>query len=80
MLCDQYIKLLFKVQCVNSQWEFAIKLREFKLRLQDNLERWDGMRSGRQAQEGEDKCRLMADPCCYMAETNIMLQLSFNQR
>ena len=39
---------------MNSQWEFAIRLRELKLGLHDNLERWDGMRSHWQAQEGED--------------------------
>ena len=31
---------------VDSQWEFAIQLRELKLRLRNNLEGWEGKREG----------------------------------
>ena len=31
--------------------------------LSDNLEGWDGVGGGREAQEGEDMCMPTADPC-----------------
>ena len=37
-----------------SQWEFAVRLRELKLVLHDYLEGWDGVGGGREAQEEED--------------------------
>ena len=40
--------------------------------LSDNLEGWDGIRDGREVQEGGDICIFMGDSCC-MAETNITL-------
>ena len=42
----------------------------------DNLEGWDGVRGGREIQEGVDKGMLMADSCCSMAEANTVKQLS----
>ena len=39
----------------------------------DDLEGWDGVWGGREVQEGGDICRLMADSCCCMAETNTTL-------
>ena len=38
----------------------------------DNLEGWDGVAGGREAQEVGDICIPMADSCC-MAETSIIL-------
>ena len=38
----------------DSQWEFAIRLKELKQGLCDNLEGWDGERDGREAWEGGD--------------------------
>ena len=37
---------------IDSQWEFAIGLREFKLGLCNKLEGRDGERDGREVQEG----------------------------
>ena len=37
--------------------------------LGENLERWDGVRVGREVQEGEDICAPMTDSCWHMAET-----------
>ena len=54
---------------LESQWEFAVWLRELKLGLCDNLEEWDGMRGGKEVQEGGDICKPMADSCWCMAET-----------
>ena len=39
----------------------------------DNREGYDGLVSGREVQEGGDIHILMADLCCYMAETNTTL-------
>ena len=46
---------------IDSQWEFAALLRELKLGLCNNLERWDGEEAGREIQEGRDICITMAD-------------------
>ena len=43
------------------------------MRLCDNLEVWDGVGGGREAQEGGDICILIADTCRCMAETNTIL-------
>ena len=43
------------------------------LGLCDNLEGWDGMGGGREAQEGGDICTHMVDSCHCMAETNTIL-------
>ena len=48
---------------IDSQWEFAVWLRELKLLLCDNLEGWDGVGSQREVQEGGDICIPMADLC-----------------
>ena len=45
----------------DSQWEFAVCLRELKQGLCINLEGWEGEGAGRQVQEGGDIC--MADSC-----------------
>ena len=37
---------------IDSQWEFAVWLRELKLGLCDNLEGWDGEGDGREVQKG----------------------------
>ena len=47
----------------DSQWEFAVCLRELKQRLGINLEGWDGDGDGREIQEGGDICTPMADSC-----------------
>ena len=39
---------------IQSQWEFAVWLRELKLGLCDNLKRWDGEGGGREVQAGGD--------------------------
>ena len=41
--------------------------------LWDNLEGWDGVEVGREAQEEEDLCVRTADSLCCIAETNIAL-------
>ena len=47
----------------DSQWEFAVCLRELKQGLCSDLEGWDGDGDGREVQEGGDICIPMADSC-----------------
>ena len=48
---------------IDSQWEFAVCLRELKQGLCINLEGWDGEGDGREFQKGGDICIPMADSC-----------------
>ena len=48
---------------IDSQWEFAVCLRELKQGLCINLEGWNGEGDGKEVQEGGDICTLMADSC-----------------
>ena len=48
---------------IDSQWEFAVCLRELKQGLSINLEGQDGEENGREVQEGEDICIPMTDSC-----------------
>ena len=54
---------------IDSQWEFAVWLRELKQGLCNNLE-WDGEGDGRGVQEEGDIYIPMADSCWYMTENN----------
>ena len=57
----------------DSQWEFAIWLRKFKQRLSVNLERWDEVGDGREAQKERDICIPMADSCRGLTDNNKIL-------
>ena len=48
---------------IDSQWEFAVCLRELSPGLCNNLEWWDGEEGGREVPEGGDICILKADVC-----------------
>ena len=48
---------------IDSQWEFAVCLMEFKQGLCINPEGWDGEGDRREVQEGGDICIPMADSC-----------------
>ena len=58
---------------IDSQWEFAIGLRELKPGLCDNLEGWDWVGAGREVPGGGDICILMADACRCMVGTKTIL-------
>ena len=60
---------------VNSQWEFAICLRELKQGLSINLKQWDGERDGREVQERGDLHIPMADD---WQKTTKFCKVSFN--
>ena len=55
---------------IDSQWEFAVWLRELKLGLCNNLEGWDEKEDGKEVQERGDICIPMADSCWYLTENN----------
>ena len=47
----------------DSQWEFAVCLRELKPGLCITLEGWAGEEDGREVQEGGEICIPMTDSC-----------------
>ena len=57
----------------DSQWEFAVWHRELKQGLCINLEKWDGVEDGREAQEGGGICMPMADSCWGLTENTKIL-------
>ena len=57
---------------MDSQWEFAVWLRELRPGLCDNLEGWDGEGGGRGVQVGGHIDKPTVDSCC-LVETNILL-------
>ena len=58
---------------IDSQREFAVRLRKRKLGLCINLEGWDGEGNGREVQRGGDICTPMADPCWGLTLNNKIL-------
>ena len=58
---------------IDSQWAFAVWLRELKLGLCNNLEESDGVGGGREVQEGGYICIPMANSCWGMAEIKPIL-------
>ena len=48
---------------IDTQWEFAVWIREIKEGLCINLERWDGEEDGRAVQKGGNVPRHMANSC-----------------
>ena len=65
---------------IDSQWGFAVWLREFKQGLCNNLEQWDGEGNGREAKKGGDMGIPIADSCQSKTEKqeNSAKQLTFN--
>ena len=47
----------------DSQWEFAVWLKQLKQELCINLAGWVGEGDGREVQKGGGVCIPMADPC-----------------
>ena len=64
---------------IDSQWEFAVWLRELKPGLCDNLEMWDGVGGGKEVQDGGDTYICGWFMLIYgRNQHNIVKQLSFN--
>ena len=51
------------VRKIDSQWEFAVRLRKLKQGLCIHLEGWGEAGDGREIQKGGDICIPMADSC-----------------
>ena len=58
---------------VDSQWEFAVRLRKLKQGLCINLEEWDGEGDGREVQKGGDICIPVADSRRGLTESSKIL-------
>ena len=56
----------------DSQWEFAVWLRELKQGLCDNLEGWDGEADVKEVWEGGDMVVPIADSCWCWTENKIL--------
>ena len=67
------IEAYITIYKIDSQWEFAVWLRELKQGLCNNLEGWNGEGDRREVPEGADICIPMADSCWYLTENNKML-------
>ena len=64
---------------IDSQWEFAVWLRELKQGLYINLEGWDGEGDGREVQEGGDMYTYVWFMLRFdRKQQNSVNQLSFN--
>ena len=48
---------------IESQWEFAVWLRQLKQGVRIKLEGWDGEGDGKEVQEGGDICIPISDSC-----------------
>ena len=59
---------------INSQWEFAVWLRELKWGLCNNLEGWEWAGGGREIQEGGDICTPMISSCWCVTESKPILK------
>ena len=58
---------------IDSQWEFAVCLRELKQGLCINLEGWNGEGDGKEVQEEGDSYIPTADSCWCLTENNKIL-------
>ena len=63
MYGESNMETCITIDKIDSQWEFAVCLRELKQGLCINLEGSDGEADGREVQEGGDICLPMADLC-----------------
>ena len=63
MYGESNVETYIIISKIDSQWEFAICLREFRQGFCINLEGWDVDRDGREIPEQGDICIPMADSC-----------------
>ena len=63
MYGESNMEIYISICKIDSQWEFAVCLMEFKQGLCINPEGWDGEGDRREVQEGGDLCIPMADSC-----------------
>ena len=60
---DSNTETYITISKLDSQWKFAVCLRELKQGLCISLEGWDGEGDGREVQEGGHICIPTADSC-----------------
>ena len=70
MYGEHNIEIYNTIYKTDSQWEFAVWLRERTQGLCDWLEGWDGERARREVQEGGDMGVPMADSCWCVTENH----------
>ena len=70
---ESHMETYITICKIDSQWEFAVWLRELKQWLCNNLEGWDGEGDGKEIQGGGDICIPMADSCWCLTENNKIL-------
>ena len=58
---------------IDSQWEFAVRLRKLKQGLCIDLEGWGREGDGREVQKGGNICIPAAESCCSLTESNKIL-------
>ena len=69
---DSNVETYITICKLDSQWEFAVWLRELKQGLCINLEEWSGG-AWEEVQEGGDICTPMVDSYCCLTENNKIL-------
>ena len=83
MYGESNIEIYNTICKIDSQWEFAVWLRELKQGLCNNLEGWDGEGDEREAQKGGDICIPMAHVDVWQKPTEhckaITFQLKMNK-
>ena len=73
MYGESNMETYITIDKIDSQWEFALCLRELKHGLCINLEGWDGEGDERKVQKGEDIDIPVADSCWGLTENNKIL-------
>ena len=63
MYGENNMETYITISKLDSQWAFAVWLRELKLGLGNNLEGWDREGSGKDVQVGADMGKPMNDSC-----------------
>ena len=63
MYGESNMETYITIRKIDSQWEFALCLRELKQGLCINLEGWDGEGDGMEIQKGKDICIPMVHSC-----------------
>ena len=63
MYAESNMETFITICKIDSQWEFAVCLRELKQGLCINLEGWDGEGDGREVRKGGDICIPIVDLC-----------------
>ena len=75
---ESNIEIYYTICKIDSQWEFAVWLRELKRGLCNNLEGWDGEGDGKEAWKWGDMGAPIADSCWCLTENNKILKSNYS--